>query len=148
SLQKLEVEYFNSVAYSALPTALVAAISGFFTGLGKTRVVIFINLIGMVLNAALDYVMIFGKCGCPALGIAGAGYATAIGTYGAAAYGLICVFRHEHELLYRIYSDWRPNWALLGQFLKFGLPSGLQWAFEGLAFTVFLIIMGNLPNGK
>ncbi|NJM09977.1 MAG: hypothetical protein HC883_03550 [Bdellovibrionaceae bacterium] len=34
------------------------------------------------------------------------------------------------------------------QFLRFGLPSGMQWAFEGLAFTVFLIIMGNLPNGE
>src|SRR5690606_30309162 len=30
----------------------------------------------------------------------------------------------------------------------YGLPSGLQWAFEGMAFTVFLIIMGRLRNGE
>ena len=36
---------------------------------------------------------------------------------------------------------------LLKQFLKFGIPSGLQWALEGLAFTVFLIIMGRTAMG-
>ncbi len=34
------------------------------------------------------------------------------------------------------------------RFLKYGIPSGLQWALEGLAFTVFLMIMGRLPNGE
>ncbi len=148
AIQKLEVGYFNSVAYSALPTALVAAISGFFIGLGRTRVVIGINLVGLVLNAVLDYGLIFGGFGWPAMGIEGAGYATAIATYGAALYGGFLLFRSEHETLYRVYSDWRPNFPLLKQFLKFGLPSGFQWAFEGLAFSVFQIIMGNLPNGE
>ncbi|MCE9556233.1 MAG: MATE family efflux transporter [Planctomycetes bacterium] len=144
----LEVEYFNSLTWSALPTALVAAVSGFYTGLGRTRLVIGINFVGLVLNAALDYVMIFGKFGFPALGAAGAGYATAIATAGAAMFGLFLLFRREHETVYRIYSDWKPNFRLLKQFLRFGLPSGLQWALEGLAFTVFLVIMGNLPNGE
>ena len=37
--------------------------------------------------------------------------------------------------------------ALLKRYLKFGLPSGLQWSLEGLAFTVFLILMGGFVNG-
>ncbi len=40
------------------------------------------------------------------------------------------------------------GYKLVKQFLKYGLPSGLQWALEGLAFTVFLIIMGRLNNGE
>ncbi len=147
-IQNLEVEYFNSLIYSALPTALVAVASGFFTGLGQTRTVIGINFVGLVLNVFLDYVMIFGKWGFPAWGIAGAGYATAIATYGAAIYGFYLLFRQENETIYRFKSSIRLNWNLLKQFLKFGLPSGMQWALEGLAFTVFLIIMGRLPNGE
>jgi MATE family multidrug resistance protein len=147
-IQALEVEYYNAVAYSALPTALVAAASGFFTGLGRTRTVIGINFVGLVLNALLDYIMIFGKFGIPALGAAGAGYATSVATYGAAAYGLCLLFRAENQKLYNVWSDWRLKWNLLGQFLKYGFPSGLQWAFEGMAFTVFLIIMGHLPQGE
>ncbi len=147
NIQTLEVDYFNSLGYSALPTAIVAAISGFFTGLGRTRTVIGINLIGLVLNAGLDYLLIFGNFGFPEMGIAGAGYATAIATYGAAIYGCFMIFTSAHEAQFKILSRWHFNPALIGQFLKFGIPSGLQWALEGLAFTVFLIIMGRLPNG-
>lgn len=148
SIQALEVEYYNAIAFSALPTALVAAVSGFFTGLGQTRTVIGINFVGLVLNAFLDYALIFGNWGFPALGVAGAGYATSLATWGAAFYGFFLLFRREHEQNYRMFSDWRLDTALLKQFLRFGFPSGLQWAFEGMAFTVFLIIMGHLPQGE
>ncbi|NJM09978.1 MAG: hypothetical protein HC883_03555 [Bdellovibrionaceae bacterium] len=54
AIQALEVEYYNAVAFSALPTAIVAVVSGFFTGLGRTRTVIGINFIGLVLNVILE----------------------------------------------------------------------------------------------
>lgn len=147
-VQKLEVEYFNSVAYSALPTALVAAISGFFTGLGRTQTVIWINFVGLVGNAGFDYLLIFGNGGFPELGVMGAGYATAIGTFLAAAFGFCLLFNSKNEVAYKVLSNRRFNFHLMKQFLKYGLPSGLQWALEGLAFTVFLIIMGRLENGE
>jgi MATE family multidrug resistance protein len=146
-VQALEVDYFNSLTFTALPTALVAAVSGFFTGLRRTRTVIGINLIGMLLNALLDWLLIFGNWGFPQLGIAGAGYATAIATFGAAIYGLVLLFRSQHERDFQMFSAWRLNLDLLKRFLKYGFPSGLQWAFEGLAFTVFLIIMGHMSDG-
>ena len=146
-VQRLEVEYFNSVAYSALPTALVATVSGFFTGLSRTRLVIGINFVGLILNAILDYLMIFGKWGVPAMGVAGAGYATALATMGAAIFGLFLLFKDRNSRQYNLIESWRPQLELIKQFMKYGFPSGLQWAFEGLAFTVFLIIMGQLSNG-
>ncbi len=148
NIQQLEVEYFNSLGYSALPTAIVAAISGFFTGLGRTKTVIGINFVGLVLNVILDYIMIFGKFGFPAMGIAGAGYATAIATAGAALWGIYLVFSDENELQFKMRSQWHLKLDLIKQFLKFGLPSGMQWALEGMAFTVFLIVMGRLQNGE
>jgi MATE family multidrug resistance protein len=148
NVQALEVDYFNSLAYSALPTALVAAISGFFTGLGQTRTVMMLNFVGLVLNFILDYLMIFGKFGIPAMGIAGAGYATAIATYGAAFYGIYLIFNQKNEEMFKLKSQWHLDFTLIKQFLKFGLPSGAQWALEGLAFTVFLIVIGRLQNGE
>lgn len=147
-IQKFEVEYFNSLAYSALPTAVVAAISGFFTGLGNTQIVMRLNFVGLVLNVVLDYAMIFGNFGFPAMGVAGAGYATAMATYAAAIYGLYLIFNEKYELQFRILSDWRLKLKTISQFLKYGIPSGFQWALEGLAFTVFLIIMGRMENGE
>lgn len=148
SVRKFEVEYFNSLAYSALPTALVAAFSGFFTGLGETKVVYQINLVGLIANAILDYVLIFGHFGFPAFGVAGAGYATAIATFLSAIYGGYLVFSKKYEDNYKIMSQWKVRLDIMRQFLKYGLPSGMQWALEGLAFTVFLILIGNFPNGE
>lgn len=148
NIQQLEVEYFNALSYSALPTAIVAAISGFFTGLGRTKTVIGINFVGLVLNVILDYLLIFGNLGFPAMGIAGAGLATAMATAGAAFWGIYLVFSQENELQFKIRTQWHLKLDLIKQFLKFGLPSGMQWALEGMAFTVFLIVMGRLQNGE
>lgn len=145
--QGLETSYFNALAWSALPTALVAAISGLFTGLEQTRAVLMINLVGLLLNALLDWLMIFGNGGLPAMGIAGAGYATALATYGAAAFGLALAFKKSNRVRFGLTNSWQLNRQLIAKFLRFGIPSGLQWAMEGMAFTVFLIIMGNTAQG-
>lgn len=147
-IRHLESAYFKSLGYSALPMALVAAISGFFTGLGRSQIVMAINFVGLLLNVALDYAMIFGNFGFPAYGIEGAGYATALATYGAAVYGVYLIFTSKHAKEYEIRKHWSFDFKMCRRFLKYGIPSGLQWAFEGLAFTTFLIIMGNLNNGE
>lgn len=147
SMQNLEILYFDSLSYTALPTALVAAISGFFTGLGQTRTVIGINLVGLILNAVLDYLLIFGNLGFPQMGVAGAGYSTAAATYGAALYGIFLLSKRSYETKYKLFSQWRPNSEYMLRFLRYGIPSGFQWALEGLAFTVFLIMIGRFPQG-
>lgn len=147
NLQSLEVGYFQSMSYSALPTALVAAASGFFTGLGRSSVIMWINGVGMLANILFDYLLIFGNLGFPALGVEGAGYATALSAGCAAVFGFLLVFRKENELTYATRSSWKPSAELMKRFLKFGLPSGMQWALEGLAFTAFLIAVGRMENG-
>ena len=146
-IQTYEIEYFDAVCYSALPTAIVASVSSFFSGIGKTRTILWINFVGMIGNIVFDYLMIFGKGGFPALGVAGAGYATAIATSIAAGLALILLFQRKHEDAFAMISAWRPNLAILKRYLRFGVPSGLQWALEGLAFSTFLIILGRMPAG-
>lgn len=148
SLRQLEIDYFTALCYSAMPTAIVAAASSFFTGLGNTKTIIGINCVGLVANFVLDYLLISGNFGFPAMGIAGAGYATAIGTWIAAFYGIYLVFKKKQEQEFGLRSGWKFDGELLKRYLKFGLPSGFQWALEGLAFTVFLIFIGRMADGS
>lgn len=148
SVRGLEVEYFKSICHSGLPTALVAAASAYFTGLGNTKIIIGINCVGLVANAILSYLMIFGHFGFPAMGVAGAGYATSIATWLSAFYGLFLVFRSADRQTYRLREGWSLNLDLMKRYIRFGLPSGLQWALEGLAFTIFLVVIGRLSNGS
>lgn len=147
-LQKLEVEYFDSLTYSAMPTAFVAAASAFFTGLGRTKVIILINCVGLVVNAVLNYILIFGYAGIPSMGIAGAGYATTAANWASAVVGFALVFQNKNEVLYRVRSGWAWSWALMKRYVRFGLPSGMQWALEGLAFTAFLVVLGRTASGE
>lgn len=147
TLIALEVEYFDSICYSALPSALVAAASSFFTGLGNTRTVIGINAVGLVVNVILDYFFIFGKWGFPAMGVAGAGYATVLANWASAIYAFYIVFQRKNESEYAVFSGWRFNMDLMKRYIRYGVPSGMQWALEGLAFTVFLIFIGRMSNG-
>lgn len=147
-IQSLEVDYFNALSFSALPAALVAAISGLFTGLGHTQVIIGINLVGLLVNIILDYVMIFGYGSIPAMGVKGAGYATALANYASVIYGLYLIYKLNKKYNWDFFKQTQIKFQLMKQFLKYGLPSGLQWALEGLAFTVFLIIIGRMTNGE
>jgi MATE family multidrug resistance protein len=148
SLMAMEKQYFDAICYSALPTALVATFSGFFTGLGATRTVMWINAVGVVVNIVFDYLMIFGKFGFPAMGIAGAGYATALANWGSALFGAFLLFRQKNEVTYKILSAWQWHADLVRRYIRYGLPSGMQWALEGLAFTVFLIFVGRFKDGE
>ncbi len=56
------------------------AAQAYFTGLGKTRILFWVNVVGNLFNVALDPILIFGWFGAPHLGIAGAAYATVAAT--------------------------------------------------------------------
>lgn len=146
-LQQLEIDYFTALCFSALPTALVASISGFFTGIERSSLIMRLNGVGLVVNVVLDYIMIFGNFGFPRMGIYGAGLATALASSAAALYGLYLIYRADYKSRYHFKEGLRINFDLAKRFLRFGLPSGMQWALEGLAFTVFLIYVGRMPNG-
>jgi multidrug resistance protein, MATE family len=106
-----------------------------------------VNCVGLVANVLFDYLLIFGNLGFPALGVAGAGYATALATWCAAFYALYLLFQKKNEEEFAVRSQWRVHWGMMRRYLRYGLPSGLQWALEGLAFSVFLIFVGRMTNG-
>src|SRR5687767_4278421 len=106
----------------ALPSLIVASISGFFSGRGDSRTILWINGIGLIVNAVLAWSMIFGKFGLPAMGVAGAGWATVIAMWVSAflALGLMLRrrFRREHATL----SGWRFDPDLFKRVMRFGIP--------------------------
>jgi MATE family multidrug resistance protein len=143
-VQELEVTYFQCLCFGVLPALIVAAISGFFAGRGDSVTVMLLNGTGLVVNAVLDYLLIFGHGGLPALGIAGAGWATVAGNCAAAVLALALFLRKKYREQYATLAGWRFERELSGRLLYFGLPAGVQWLLDGLAFTVFLVLVGQL----
>jgi MATE family multidrug resistance protein len=145
-LQEHETTYLRCLSFAALPMLIISATSAFFAGRGDTWPVVWINAVGTVVNIILDYAWIYGHWGFAEMGIAGAGWATVTGSWASAILGLGLIWRRQFRMAFATLSAWRPERELLRRLLYFGVPSGLQWMLDGLAFTVFILVIGNIGS--
>jgi MATE family multidrug resistance protein len=138
----LEAEYFAALCLSVPFAAVVSVVNAFFAGRGHTWTVLAVNAVGLAVNAPLAYAWILGAWGCPKLGPAGAGYATACGEVASLLVGLALLFRSRYEAEFRVRSGWRFDPALARRLLRFGLPNGLMHAVDLAAWTAFVFLTG------
>ncbi len=103
----LEYPYFSILMSASVLVLLRQALAGFFLGIGSTRVVMLANLLGMVVNVPLNYVLIFGKLGFPALGIRGAAYGTICSSFLIVVVLFAVYRRHEFYNATSFGETWR-----------------------------------------
>lgn len=140
----LEAVYYRILAFGAGGTLLSTVFSAFFTGLSRTYIIMIVDATAAVLNAVLDYCWIFGYCGFPHAGIAGAAWATVIAQWFAAMVYLVVLFTPRFRYTFHVWSGCRLDWTLMKRLLRYGSPSGLQMLIEVGAFTLFLLVVGRL----
>lgn len=141
-LPALEATYFNCLCFAALPMLLTASANSFFAGRGDSWTVLIVNAVGLGVNGILAYAWIYGRWGLPSLGIAGAGWATVIGSWMSAFTALGLMLRPRYRATFGTWSGWRFEIPLMKRLLWFGVPNGLFMACDVLAFTVFLFLIG------
>jgi MATE family multidrug resistance protein len=144
ALRGLEARYLRCLTFAALPVMLTGATAGFFSGLGHSKTVLLVNAVGLVVNALLDYLLIFGRWGFPEMGIEGAGWATVAGCSVSALLGCVLFLGRKNARKYRTVAGWRFDLALMGRLLRYGIPNGVLVGMETLAFTLFLIFVGRI----
>ena len=135
-MRDLEQQYFDAICWSALPTALVAVFSGFFTGLvspGPSCGSMPSALSSMSSSTICSFSVASDSCH----GHCRSRLRDGSRELGQRPFGAYLLFKNKHEVSYRVRSAWRWNKDLVRRYIRYGLPSGLQWALEGLAFTVF-----------
>lgn len=148
-----ELSYFRILLAGSVFGLLNGALAGFWSGRGKTRVVMAVELGMTVANIALNYVLIFGYTPWGTLspfgemGIAGAAWGTVISAaLGTAAYAIL-LLRPKHRVKFAT-NHWRPDRELLGRLWTFGSPSGLRFFLELLSFNVFAYLLGKLASAE
>jgi MATE family multidrug resistance protein len=140
----LEVAYYQVLILDAGAIVICGSLASFFTGRGETRAVMLVNCSATLLNVVLDYAWIFGRWGFPALGIAGAAWATVVAQWSKVlAYGWLMmrpIYRQKYQLL----AGRRFDVPLMRRLLWYGGPNGLQLLVEVSAFTLFILLVGRL----
>ena len=145
ALQTREVAFFRGLCFAALPALVVSSISGFFSGRGAPWTILLIDVVGTLVTGVLDWLLIFNRLDIPELeGAAGAGVATACGSYAAALTAVALFLRKRNRDEFQTLSGWRPERELLLRLFKFGGPAGIQMMLDVMAFTLFTLFVGRL----
>lgn len=137
--------YLRAVSWGAPGLCLVLLLRYFSEGTGNTNPTMFYGVVGALLNIPLNYVLMFGKLGLPALGTVGCGYATSIVIWLQFVFLFAYVATHRHYRPFSLMSrlDLPDAKAILG-LLKVGLPIAVAIAVEGSLFVGAALLIGRL----
>lgn len=113
----------------------------FYIGIGKTKVITLTTLVMVAVNVFLDYGLIFGNFGLPAMGISGAALASVIAEITCSVAFLIFTVSKIPRDRYRLFKFRVFSPRLLLRLLRISTPMMLQNFFAfGVWFVFFLII--------
>jgi multidrug resistance protein, MATE family len=140
---ELAIPYLAIITFSLLPFMFFQTFKQFVEGLSQTRQAMYITIFANAANVFLNWVMIYGNLGFPALGLNGAGWATLISRV---LMGLMMWYYVRKSNRYKPFSlsffPKKLSFPMVNKMLKIGVPSGFQFIFEVGAFSSAAIMMG------
>ena len=149
----LGAEFIRIVNYSVPALLFYNAGKQLMDGLGKTQLSMYVTFFGLGLNVLLNYLLIWGHWGLPAMGLAGSAWATVISRFAMAVIMLLWAWYHPLTRSFRRmpYADGAADaevsaaierrsyfWSIL----KIGVPVGFSFFFEIAAFSFALVMAG------
>jgi MATE family multidrug resistance protein len=145
-VRALTIPYVAVLIWSTLPLLLYASFRRYLQALGVVRPVM-LTLIGAnIVNAAFNWLLIFGRAGFPALGVAGSAWSTVIARVAMAAVLLGVIVRHErkHQLGLGNISFLEIEWDRIGRLVRLGTPAALQITAEVGVFGAVAALAGRI----
>jgi len=137
----LEVAYVQVGLIGVGPAVAAIALSNFFNGVHRPAVGLVTTVIANGFNILGDWVLIFGKLGFPAMGIAGAAWATVAASTLHTLLLIAWMLRPALHERFNTRATWRPDPARIRRLLARGTPAGVQFAIEIATFAVFTIAL-------
>ena len=141
--------YVHAAMWGFVPGLWFVVLRNFIASLERPRAGMVVTFFAVGFNALADYGLIFGAFGLPALGLRGAGIATAL-TNGCMFLGLLAYilidrqFRRFHILGHL----WRPDWARFREIFRIGLPIGVTLVMEVGLFATAGFLVGLIGTAQ
>lgn len=135
-----QIQYLNILVWGSLFGMMRYTLGCYFTGIGKTTIVMIATLTAMMVNVILDYILIFGKFGFPAMGIRGAAIATISGAFSAMIILLVVYLGKANQREFAVWQTFRFHWGIMKKLLYYGSPAGVEMFLNFLAFSVMIAL--------
>jgi len=133
-------DYMVIRLFTITPLLGIEVLGNWYGGLGNTRIHMAAGLVAMVLNVFLNWLLIQGRWGAPALGVAGAAYASAVASWVSFA-GVLALFWMQKFVPQKVRGRLRLRMREFWRMLRFGVPNGINFFFEFAAFTLFINVI-------
>lgn len=137
--------YFQIVSSVLIFRALSMAISAAQRGVGNTKVTMRINLTANIVNIILNFLLIGGNFGFPALGVAGAAIATAIGNLVGFVLAVLSLRHKPDSFLYiSRHQSWRYDKDAVSAIFKVSSNAILEQLVLRVGFFIYARIVAEL----
>ena len=141
----LAVPYSKAMAWGTLPLLLYFAVRRCMQGMNMVRPIAFALVTSNIINAAGNWLLIYGKLGAPAMGAVGSGWSTAWARIYLAAvlvgYLLWYDRKHRTDLLR---TPIQPDLMRIRRLIALGLPAAMQITLEIGVFALVTALIGRL----
>jgi multidrug resistance protein, MATE family len=142
-------DFLAAVTLGAPQTCALAALIQHRQAISDSRTPMVVGIAGNAFNVLFAWALIYGHFGLPALGVRGGGFATATTETLELAVLALLLFRSERRA--RQAAGVQPPMSLrqaTRDVAELGLPTGLQFGVEMLAFATFTAVLGNIGGAE
>lgn len=135
--------FLRAYMWSAAPWLLFQLLRNFVSALQRPRIVLWLSIAGIGLNALLSWSLIFGRLGLPALGLAGGGLGSTL-TWLVMCGALVAVISADRMFRrFHLFGRcWRLDAPRTMTMIRLGWPIGVTMALEMGVFALAAYFMG------
>jgi MATE family multidrug resistance protein len=135
--------YTNAVVWSTLPLLLYACFRRYLQAMSIVRPVMFALVSANAMNILFNWMLIFGNLGAPAMGVAGAGWATVLSRIYMAGVLFVAIWLRERAEPSGLFDGrLRPDWHRIRALLRLGIPAAWHITLEVGIFGLATVLAG------
>lgn len=133
--------YLQIVIWQMVPALIVMTLKAYLAALELTAIILWATIGAAVMNAIVNYALIFGNWGAPELGIRGAAIASVCVTVVSVVILTVYILRKLPQ--YELFKNfWRSDREIMARVFRLGWPIGLTSLAEGGLFSASAVMMG------
>jgi putative MATE family efflux protein len=130
----------------SLGMLLFFMVSGALRAAGDARTPLRLGILLTVLNIVCNVAFITGLGPLPRLGTAGAAVGSTVAGLVVSGVAVYLLFSGRLPVTWHRGMDWRPDWGVIRELFRFGLPTGVQGIAMNVAGVLLLRFVGSLPQ--
>ncbi len=152
ALVEQETRYAQILLAGGIISLAAKSVHNFLFGIARPKIVAVAAIAGNAVNIVLNYALIYGEAGLPALGLPGVPGVPALGVAGAAIatvcgvlvellVPLVLMFGPEIDRLHGTRRSWRPHVHSMRELLRVGWPAAIQFGNELICWAIFMSVL-------